>query len=181
VYTLGVYIAASGADRGAGGAVREIFRLPLVYAVLAGIAIRVLGVAPGADSAAMETVGLVGNAAIPVMLLVLGIQLAETDVTAVTQSVAPAALKLVAAPVVAAGIALGLGFGDPTVARVFVLESAAPAAVTPLALSIEYARDVGPGEVSAPEYLSTTIFVTTVASAVVLTGLVAVLRAGILV
>jgi predicted permease len=148
--------------------------------VVAGVAVRVLGVAPGGDSAALETVGLVGNAAIPVMLLVLGIQLADTDVTAVTQSVAPAALKLAAAPVVAAGIALGLRFADPTVAKVFVLESAAPAAVTPLVLTIEYAGDVGPGEVSAPEYLSTTIFVTTVTSAVVLTGLVAVLQAGTL-
>ncbi|MEF8781632.1 MAG: AEC family transporter [Haloarculaceae archaeon] len=181
VYTLGVYIASNGADRGGREAVTEIFRLPLIYAILAGIAVRVLGVAPPSDSAMLETVGLVGNAAIPVMLLILGIQLADTDVTAVTRSVAPAALKLAAAPFVALGIALALGFGDPTVAKVFVLESAAPAAVTPLALTIEYAEDVAPGEISAPEYLSTTIFVTTVASVGVLTVLVAVLQAGIVI
>ena len=181
VYTLGVYIASRGVDRGVREAIVEIFRLPLIYAVGLGIAIRALGVAPALDGAALETVGLVGDASIPVMLLVLGIQLAETDVTAVTRSVAPAFLKLAAAPLVAVGIALALGFADPTVARVFVLESAAPTAVTPLALTIEYAEDVGPGTISAPEYLSTAIFVTTVASVGVLTILVATLQAGVVI
>ncbi|MFT4922817.1 MAG: putative permease [Haloarculaceae archaeon] len=181
VYTLGVYIASSGADRGVGEAVGEIFRLPLVYAVAAAVGIRVLGVAPPAGSPAMETLGMVGTAAIPVMLLVLGIQLADTDVTAVSRSIAPSALKLAAAPFVAIGLALVLGFADPTVARVFVLESATPTAVIPLALTIEYAGDIVPGEISAPEYLSTTIFVTTVASVGVLTVLVAALQAGIVV
>jgi predicted permease len=178
VYTLGVYIASRGVDRGVGEAVGEIFRLPLIYAVALGVGIRALGLAPAFEGAALKTVGLVGEASIPVMLLVLGIQLAETDVTAITRSAAPAFLKLAAAPIVAVGIALVLGFADPTVARVFVLESAAPAAVTPLALTIEYAEDVAPGDVSAPEYLSTAIFVTTVASIAVLTVLVAALQAG---
>jgi hypothetical protein len=181
VYTLGVYIASRGTSRGVKDAVAEIFRLPLIYAVAAAVAIRALGLAPAADSAIMETVGLVGNASIPVMLLILGIQLAETDVTAVTRSIAPTVLKLAAAPVVAIGIAVGLGFADPTVARVFVLESAAPAAVTPLALTIEYAEDVSTGEISAPEYLSTAIFVTTAGSVVVLTLLVAALQGGLVI
>jgi predicted permease len=178
VYTIGVYIASRGADRTAVAAAVEVFRLPLLYAVLAGAAARALGVVPAADAPAMETVGLVGDASIPVMLLILGIQLAETDVTAVSRSVVPATLKLAVAPLVGAGLALALGFNDSTVARVFVLECATPAAVIPLALTIEYAGDVTVEGVSAPEYLSTTILVTTVASVVVLTVLVATLRAG---
>jgi predicted permease len=180
VYTLGVYIASSGADRGVRDAAVEIFRLPLVYAVAAAVAMRVLAVGPPAGSAAMDTLGLVGNAAIPVMLLVLGIQLADTDITAISRSIAPSALKLAAAPFVAIGLALALGFTDPTVARVFVLESATPTAVIPLSLTIEYAGDIAPGEISAPEYLSTTIFVTTVASVAVLTVLVAALQASMI-
>lgn len=181
VYTVGVYIASSGTGDGVTDAIGEIFRLPLVYAVAVAVAVRALGVAPAPGNPMVETLGLVGNAAIPVMLLVLGIQLAETDVTAITRSVAPATLKLAAAPVVAVGIVFALGFADPTVAKVFVLESATPAAVTPLALTIEYAEDVAPGEISAPEYLSTAIFVTTVASMAVLTALVAVLQTGLVV
>jgi predicted permease len=180
VYTLGVYIASRGSDRSATDAVTEIFRLPLLYAVLAGVAVRAFGLVPAADTAAMQTVGLVGDASIPVMLLVLGIQLAETDVRAVSRSVTPTALKLGVAPVLGAGLALALGFADPTVAKVFVLECATPAAVIPLALTIEYADDVTVDGITAPEYLSTTIFTTTVASVAVLTVLVAVLQAGLL-
>ncbi|MFK8213959.1 AEC family transporter [Haloferax volcanii] len=180
VYTLGVYIASNGSDAGALDAVTEIFRLPLLYAIVAGVVARALGVVPPADAALMETVGLVGDASIPVMLLILGIQLAETDVSAISRSVAPSALKLVVAPLVGFGLALALGFGDPTVAKVFVLECATPAAVIPLALTIEYADERTVDGITAPEYLSTTIFTTTVASVGVLTVLVAVLQAGAL-
>lgn len=179
VYTLGVYIASRGADRGVREAVTEVFRLPLLYAVLAAVAMRSLGVVPAADAAAMETVRLVGDAAIPVMLLVLGIQLSKTDVTAVSRSVSPSALKLIGAPIVGLGVALALGFSDPVVARVFVLECATPTAVTPLALVIEYADDVSVDGLTAPEYLSTAVFMTTVFGVVVLTVLVALLQAGV--
>jgi len=181
VYTIGVYIASNGAGLQAREAVLEIFRLPLVYAVVAAVAVRAFGLAPPTDAAAMETLGLVGEAAIPVMLLILGIQLADTDVTAVTRSAAPSFLKLVAAPLVAVAIALALSFTDPTVAKVFVLESATPTAVIPLALTIEYADDLAIDGVTAPEYLSTAIFVTTVASVGVLTLVVAALQAGLVV
>lgn len=179
VYTLGVYVASSGTNRGGLAAVAEIFRLPLLYAVAAGVVVRTAGLVPAMEGSLMETVGLVGDASIPVMLLVLGVQLADTDVSAVTRSVVPSALKLVAAPLVAVAIVLTLGFQNATVARVFVLECATPAAVIPLALTIEYADDVATDGITAPEYLSTTIFVTTVASVGVLTVLVAALQAGI--
>lgn len=180
VYTVGVYIASRGSDRSAVGAVTEIFRLPLLYAVLAGVAARAFDLVPAADTAVMQTLGLVGDASIPVMLLVLGIQLADTDVAAVSKSVAPTALKLGVAPVLGIGLALALGFADPTVAKVFVLECATPAAVIPLALTIEYADTVTVDGVTAPEYLSTTIFTTTVMSVAVLTVLVALLQTGLL-
>jgi predicted permease len=179
VYTLGVYIASRGADRGVRSAVAEVFRLPLLYAVLAAVALRAFDLVPAADTAAMSTVGLVGDASIPVMLVVLGIQLADTDVSAVSRSVTPSALKLVAAPVVGVGVALAVGFGDPVVARVFVLECATAAAVTPLALVIEYADDASVDGITAPEYLSTAVFTTTVFGIAVLTLLVALLQAGV--
>jgi predicted permease len=179
VYTLGVYIASGGAGGDARDAVREVFRLPLLYAVVAAVAVRLGGVVPPADTAAMETLGLVGEASIPVMLLVLGIQLADTDVAAVSRSVTPTALKLVVAPVVGVAVALALAFEDPVVAKVFVLESATPAAVLPLALTIEYTDEATEG-ITAPEYLSTAIFTTTVASVVALTVLVTVLQSSAL-
>jgi len=177
VYTLGVYIASGGSNSRPLDAVLEVFRLPLIYAIAAAVAMRALELVPPPGSAAMETVGLVGDASIPVMLLILGIQMAETDISVVSRSVLPSTLKLVVAPIVGLALALALGFSNPTVAKVFVLECATPAAVIPLALTIEYADDVTVDGITAPEYLSTTIFTTTVASIGVLTVLVAALHA----
>ncbi|RBI61609.1 AEC family transporter [halophilic archaeon] len=181
MYTVGVYLASRGDDTSGFGAIREVFKLPLVYAVLAAGLVRVLGVVPPENSAAMETLRLTGDAAIPVMLLLLGIQLANTDSGAAVARVgASNAMKLVVAPVVAVGVALALGFADDTVARVFVLECAMPAAVTPLILTIEY--DSGPeAGLSGPEYVSTAIFASTLASVPILTLLIAVLKSGVVV
>lgn len=176
-YTLGVYIASRGDETSNLAAVGEVFKLPLVYAVLAAGLVRFLDVVPPADSAVMSTLQLTGNAAIPIMLLMLGIQLANTDSGAAVARVGVSnALKLVVAPMVAVGVVFLLGFQDVTVARVFVLECAMPAAVTPLILCIEY--DPGAARLTGPEYVSTAIFVSTLASVPVLTFLIAILQSG---
>jgi predicted permease len=179
MYTVGVFVASRGDDTSTRAAVTEVFRLPLVYAVVAAWGARWLGIVPPTDTAAMETLRLVGDSAIPVMLLMLGIQLANTRHGAAVSRVGVSnALKLVVAPVVGVGVALALGLAsDPDVARVFVLECAMPAAITPLILAIEY--DEGVTEcLSRPEYVSTAIFASTVASVVTLTVLIAILQSG---
>jgi predicted permease len=137
-------------------------------------------VVPPDDSAAMQTVELVGEAAIPLMLLVLGIELSNTDYGSALRRVSPAVvLKLLVAPVVAVGIALLIGFEDATVARVFVLESSMPAAVTTIILTGEFSA---PGEeIDAEEFAGTAILVTTLLSIPVLTLLIGALEAGLLV
>ena len=181
MYTLGVYLASRGEETDLLGSVSEVFRLPLVYAVAAAGLARWFGVVPPTDTAAMETLRLVGDSAIPVMLLILGIQLANTRHGASVGRVSVAnGLKLVVAPLVGVGVALvlGLAASDVTVARVFVLECGMPAAITPLILAIEY--DDGAGELTGPEYISTAIFASTLASVVTLTALIAMLRSGML-
>ena len=182
VYTLGVYIASRGTDRNPRESVFEIFRLPLIYAVVLAVLFRVVGVLPTAGGATagavMNTIQMVGDAAIPLMLLIVGMKLAETDIQALSKTVTPTVLKLGVAPIVGFGIALVLGFENGTVARTFVIESATPAATIPLALLIEYSPEVGPGEIDPAEYLSTVIFVRTVLSVGVLTVLVYVFQTG---
>ena len=182
LYTGGVYIAQrSGGTHGFGGMKRAL-KIPLVYAVVAGVLARWLGVVPPAEGTAMTTLALVGNASIPVMLLILGIQLADTDYGAALAEVGVASvLKMAVAPALAVGIALLVGFDDPTIARTFVLECATPAAITPLLLVVEFGGEsVGDG-LSVAEYVSTTVLVTTVLSVPVLTLLIAVLESGVLV
>lgn len=180
MYTLGVYLAARGGERSTLSGITEVVRLPLVYALAAGLLGRHFGVVPSADSAAMEMVSLTGNAAIPVMLLLLGLQLARADYGATVRRMAlPNVLRLAVAPVVATGVALAVGFADPTVARVFVLESSMPVAITPLILAIEYDRT--DADVSAPAYLGTAIFTSTVLSIPTMAILITVLRSGAIV
>jgi len=182
MYTIGVYVASRGGGSAGLGAVKRVFRIPLIYAVAVGLLARALDLVPAADSTAMETLQLVGDASIPVMLLILGIQLANTDFGAAVPQITVATVgKMLVAPAVAVGVALLLGFDEPTVARTFVLESAMPAAVTPLMLLIEFADDVEVGGVSAPEFVSTVVAVTTVLSVPLLTLLISVLQSGALV
>jgi hypothetical protein len=180
MYTVGVYIAARGNGEGTLADVRRVFTVPLVYAVGAALVARALGVLPPTGSTSMTTLKLVGDSAIPVMLLILGLQLAETDYGATLRQVgATTALKMGVAPVIAAGVALAVGFTDPTVGRVFVLESAMPAAVTPLILLVEF----GEGEVGGvpvESFVSTAVLVTTLVSIPLLTGIIALLDTGIL-
>jgi predicted permease len=177
VYTLGVFLASRGQGADQMGAATEVFRLPLLYAAVAAGVVRVFNVVP--SGSLMDTIRLTGDAAIPVMLLLLGLQVVSGDGIETVSRVLPAVgLKLLLAPIVGLGLALGLGFGDPMVARVFVLECAMPAAITPLILVIEYGDGEASTELSAADYVGTTVLVTTLASVITLTGLIAVLQSG---
>ena len=178
IYTIGLYIAA----RGLGSfrdSLREVLRVPLVYAVAAAGLARWLGVVPPADGTTMQAIGLVGDASIPLLLVVLGIQLANVDAGAALRRVAPVnVLKLGVAPAVGVALVPVVGLADPTIARTFVLECATPAAITPLIFAIEF--DVpAEGDISRPEYLSTAILTTTLASVPTLTVLLVLLESGL--
>lgn len=180
VYTAGAYIASRGYGDSGWDAVTSVVKLPLVYAAGAALLLRGLGFVPPVDSVAMRTVGLAGDASIPLMLLILGIQLADVDGGAATRVLPPSLLRLGIAPVVGLGVVALVGIHDPTVARVFVLECATPAAILPLVLLLA----CGDGDVedglSAAQYASTAILVTTAASVVVLSVLIVALRSHVL-
>lgn len=176
MYTVGVYVASRAGGHGGVGAVREIYRLPLVYAVIIGFVARWFDVVPPESGTLMTTIGLVGSAAIPLMLVVLGIQLADVEVTALTRAVIPTVLKLGVAPAIATGFVLVLSFQDLTVARVFILLCSTPVALTPLVLLMAYGDQ--PQDASASKYITTVIAVTTLASVPVLTVLISLLNAG---
>lgn len=178
MYTLGVYVASRSGGTRSREAVRAVFELPLIYAVAAALVARRVGVVPPESGTAMQTVELVGNAAIPLMLVIVGIQLAHLERTALRDVVVPTGLKLFVAPVVGAAVAGLAAFQNPTVSRTFVVLAATPVAVVPLALTITYSDDSERAGRSASEHLTTTIFATTVASVPVLTALIAVMQAG---
>ena len=178
-YTAGVYVAARGTGTRWRSRLSEVFRLPLVYVVVLALAIRAAGLTPPTGGTAMQTLELVGNASIPTFLVVLGVQLAETEPAAAARETAPAlALRFILAPAVAFGVALSVGFTEPAVSRTFVLLSAAPAAVTPLVLLIEFTADADSSP-TAPEYYGTAVFLSTLLSMPVVTGMILLLRSGV--
>ncbi|WP_254521960.1 AEC family transporter [Natrinema caseinilyticum] len=182
MYTVGVYVASRSSGSAGLEGVRRVFYIPLVYAVAAALIARSLDLVPSPETASMETLQLVGEASIPLMLLILGIQLARSNTTTAVSRAWPAtALKLGVAPVVGLGIALLVGFRDPTVARVFVLETAMPAAVTPLILVIEFADGSRSKGIPVSEYVSTCVFLTTVLSIPALTLVIAILQSGVVI
>ncbi|WP_262179344.1 AEC family transporter [Haloarcula laminariae] len=180
MYTVGIYIAARGGENAPLTDMKRVFGVPLVYAVVVALAARYAGVVPPADSALMQTLEMAGNASIPVMLLILGIQLAGVNLEGTLRPVAAAgALRLLLAPLVASAAVLLAGVSNPTVARTVVLLLATPTGVTTIILVGAFS---GIGDGLAPgEFTSATVFVTTVLSVVTVTGLVAALEAGWLV
>nr|WP_158203437.1 AEC family transporter [Halomarina oriensis] len=182
IYTHGVFVAArSGGDVGR-SALRQVFTIPLVYAVALAILVRAVGLTPPDGGTLLSTLELVGNAAIPLMLVMLGSQLVGVDVRSSLGIVSlSTGLKLLVAPIVAIGVAIGLqtvGLGvDGTVGAVFVLESATPAAVTPLILLVEFGDEDAE---TAAEFASSVVLVSTLLSVVTVTVLVSVLQSGTL-
>lgn len=182
MYTVGIYIASRSGGSTRFGGVRRVFYIPLVYAIGAALLARGLDIAPPPDSGVMGVLQLVGESAIPVMLLVLGIQLAHTDTgAAVSRTWLGTALRFGVAPVVGLGIVAVMGFENPDVARVFVLETAMPAAITPVIFVVEFAGTARSGGISVPEYVSTAVLVTTVVAMPYLTLLIALLQSGLLI
>ncbi|MFB6194272.1 MAG: AEC family transporter, partial [Halobaculum sp.] len=86
---------------------------------------------------------------------------------------------LAVAPAIAVAVASVVGFRDPTAARVFVLESAMPAAVTPVVLVGEFAEDATIRGIPLPAYVSTAVLVTTALSLVTATLTISLLRSGL--
>lgn len=73
-YTLGVFIASHG-TQSLKESLRSVMRLPHVYAVLGAFAVKLLGVTIPAP--VLQPANLMGEATIPAMLVVLGMELAR--------------------------------------------------------------------------------------------------------
>ena len=140
--------------------------LPHVYALLSVLVIRLTQwqVPPPI----MDGLGLPARAAIPMMLLLLGAQLASASVgqywkPAVTSTV----LRLLAAPVIAVGLAGLLHLSGPA-RQAGILEASMPTAVISSLIANEYK--------SEPELVTGAVVVSTLVSPFTLSILIALLQ-----
>ncbi len=119
-FTLGPAIAAGELKIG------KLLRVPLLYAVAAAIVVLALGWKLPAWLS--NTLGMVSGLTIPLMLLSLGVALAELRAPNMLRAAALSALRLGLGA--ACGLAVAAAFGLDGVARgVVVIESSMPAAV----------------------------------------------------
>jgi predicted permease len=162
MFTVGVFIASAG-TKSAGQALAGIVRVPAVYGVAAAIAVMTTGVS--LPSMVMRPVGLLSDAAVPVMILVLGMQLERAVRPERPLLVALAAfLTLVVSPLLALGLSHLLEFSGPA-RQAALLEAAMPSAVVNTILALEF--DI------APTFVTSVVFATTILSPVTLTILIA--------
>lgn len=144
--TLGVAVAAAGAAQGRAGLAREVagrvLRMPQIYATAAALLLRATGFDPAAEAGPLlgifRGLTLLGEATLPMMLLVLGAQLAGGVVREEPRLVALACtMRLLVSPLVAYGLGRALGMDDLSLA-VGVMLAGMPAAVHTTITAIEF-------------------------------------------
>jgi hypothetical protein len=140
--------------------------VPALYAVTAAIV--VLWTHATVPLVVMRPIGLLSDAAIPIMLLVLGMQLERATVPKHPMAVGAAAfLSLVVAPAIAFGLTALLGLTGAA-RQAAIIEASMPAAVITTVLALEFNLDAG--------FSTSVVFVTTLLSPVTLVLLIAYLQ-----
>jgi predicted permease len=165
VNTLGVIIASSGKV-----SFREsmlgLFKLPMLYGILAAALLRSLNLE--LPLAVMRSAKLLSGAALPVMLIILGLQLAQIKRIERPRLVAIASVFQLACGAIF-GLALAPLLGLTGVARqAGIIEAAMPTAVVVTILGIEY--DIN------PHFITGVVLLTTLLSPLTLTPLLAFLQ-----
>lgn len=169
--TLAVPIASAG-QSDLRSAVRQMLAMPQIYAVALGLLARFSGIdllhRSDAWGSAFRGVALMADAALPLLLLLLGMQLANgTPVEDVRLTAVVAMLRLGISPILAYGIARTLALDDLAL-RVVVLEASMPTAVNMVLYSFEFN--------ARPRFVAGVVVVTTLLSLATLTLLLTVLR-----
>lgn len=146
VFVLGPALAAGTANP------KEILKIPLVWAVLAALAVKFSGLE--VFGWLFTTLELLGGFAIPLMLITLGVSLAGLKIASLSRAVWLSVFRL------ALGVAVGWGlaevFGFEGMARgVLIIECAMPAAVFNFLFAQTY--DNRPDEVASIVLVSTAL------------------------
>jgi hypothetical protein len=156
--TVGVFVASRG-KVSTRAALRNVLGVPLPYAAAIGFFLNIADLS--LPTPAARSASLLGDAAIPGMIAVLGIRLSQLSVSwgQMQPVVIMTALKLIVAPVVGIGLAALLGLSGIT-RQVGITQASMPTAV----MASIFAAEFG----SESEFVTATIVTTTLVSMVTL-------------
>ena len=142
-YTIGVFLAAAG-KQSVGQAIAGLAKIPAIYAVAAAFIVIVTGVS--VPAVLMRPVGLLSDAALPMMIIVLGMQLEGATMPERPAAVVLAVgLSLLVAPLVAIGLAALLNLSGAA-RQASVILASMPVAVITTIFALEF--DVAPAFVT---------------------------------
>ncbi len=160
--TLAVFIASRGRAQ-ATTALLNIFRIPMIYAIAAAFVVRAANFT--LPQIIFRPVEMAGNASIPVMLLLLGVQLARTSLGKQVRLIGVAVpVRLIGGAVVGLTLAALMGLTGVT-RQACIVEHSTPTAVMTSILATEFGTE--------PELVTGVIFASTIASMATMTLLVA--------
>jgi predicted permease len=166
-YTVGVFLASAG-QRSLTRAILGISKIPAIYGVAAAAVVLATGVS--VPLTLMRPIQLLADAAIPVMILVLGMQLERAKTPERPRVVASAAaLSLVATPLVSIALTSMMGLSGPA-RQAGIAMASMPTAVITTILALEFGI--------APVFVTNVVFITTLLSPLTLAPLIAYLMRG---
>ncbi|QIQ22243.1 AEC family transporter [Zophobihabitans entericus] len=154
--TIGVYFAAKGSEYSISQkeVFKRVFRMPIAYGALLGIMFQLLHI-PLSDQI-MLAVSMIGDSSIPVIMLILGMQLATLHIRQV--EIAKVSFALLIRMVVSPLVALVLVYFMPIdymSKQVLIVLAAMPSAANTTLLSVQF--NTKPEMVSSATFLSTLI------------------------
>lgn len=163
--SVGIYLASAGRNA-ARRALSDVFRLPLIYAAALGFLVeRAHWVVPPAIWRPLE---LMGQGAIPMLLIALGVQLAQARPAVVSPALGMhAVLRLVISPLLAAALIPWIGVTGRA-AHVAVLSTSMPTAVNAFLLAAQFG--------TAAPFVASAVFVSTMASFVTVSVVLTLIR-----
>jgi predicted permease len=135
--------------------IREVFRIPLIYAVVVGLAVNLLHIP--VPELVFKPIELIGMITIPLALLVLGYKLTEIKLSAVSTTLLASLFKIGGGLLVALAIVHLLAL-DGLAKNVILLQAAMPSAVMGMILAAKYDRDAS--------LVASVVFITTVLSVI---------------
>jgi predicted permease len=166
INSLGIYIASAGAFSPR-TAIRKLVSFPPLYAVPLALLVRSFDITM--PDFLWRPLELLGRAAVPIMLLLLGMQIAYNGFPKRKGLVAlSASLRLLVSPMLAYGLTLILGL-ESVAQQAALIEAAMPTAVFSSVLALEFDIE--------PDFATGSILVSTLLSPLTLTPLIALLQA----
>ncbi|SHH25836.1 hypothetical protein SAMN05444003_2598 [Cognatiyoonia sediminum] len=134
-FTFGVWLVSGG------GSPAKVIKEPLVAATLLGALFLWQGWRP--PEFIFNSLDLIGQMAIPIMLITLGVAIARLEIRAVGQAVILSIIKVIVCVACAWGVSVWFEL-DPIAAAVLIVQVATPVAVTSYLLAEKYGADAQP-------------------------------------